>query len=40
MKQKMQAVKKECKDKLHQLPKECSFCNNIIMRTNMNMTYE
>jgi hypothetical protein len=30
MRQKIQAVKKKYKDKLRQLPKECSFCNNMV----------
>jgi arginyl-tRNA synthetase len=42
MKQKMQNLKKKYKDKLNKLPKECSFCNNMVEMnlSNFTMTYD
>ena len=42
MKLKMQAVKKKYKDKVKQLPKDCSFCNNMVEMnlSNFTMTYD
>jgi len=38
MKEKIQTVKKKYKDKLRQLPKECSFCNNMVDMNLSNYT--
>lgn len=42
MNQKMQAMKKKYKDKIRSLPKECSFCNNMVEMnlSNFTMTYD
>lgn len=42
MKQKLQALKKKYKEKINKLPKECSFCNNMVEMnlSNFTMTYD
>lgn len=42
MKQKIQQEKRKYKDKLRQIPKECSFCNNMVEMnlSNFTMAYD